>query len=91
MKVLTVLYFDCFSGASGDMILGALIDAGVALEDVRGALGTMSPGTEQAMIELETFCAVAQRIMAKTNASKVASEMRTVEIALRINGRPVIE
>ena len=22
-----VLYFDCFSGASGDMILGALIDA----------------------------------------------------------------
>ena len=42
MKVLTVLYFDCFSGASGDMILGALIDAGVALEDVRGALGSLA-------------------------------------------------
>jgi uncharacterized protein (TIGR00299 family) protein len=26
---MTILYFDCFSGASGDMILGALIDAGV--------------------------------------------------------------
>ena len=27
-----VAYFDCFSGASGDMILGALLDAGLALE-----------------------------------------------------------
>jgi uncharacterized protein (TIGR00299 family) protein len=27
-----VAYFDCFSGASGDMILGALLDAGLSLE-----------------------------------------------------------
>ena len=39
---MRVLYFDCFSGASGDMVLGALIDAGVALEDVRGALGSLA-------------------------------------------------
>ncbi len=25
-------YFDCFSGASGDMVIGALLDAGLALE-----------------------------------------------------------
>ncbi len=25
-------YFDCFSGASGDMVLGALVDAGLSLE-----------------------------------------------------------
>jgi len=25
---MKIAYFDCFSGASGDMILGALIDAG---------------------------------------------------------------
>ena len=37
-----MLYFDCFSGASGDMILGALIDAGVPLDDVRRALGTLA-------------------------------------------------
>ena len=39
---MTVLYFDCFSGASGDMMLGALIDAGVQLEDVRRALGSLA-------------------------------------------------
>jgi uncharacterized protein (TIGR00299 family) protein len=39
---LRILYFDCFSGASGDMILGALIDAGVPLESVRGALGSLA-------------------------------------------------
>jgi len=37
-----ILYFDCFSGASGDMLLGALIDAGVSIDDVRGALGSLT-------------------------------------------------
>ena len=39
---MKVLYFDCFSGASGDMILGALIDSGVSLEEVRRALGGLA-------------------------------------------------
>lgn len=39
---MKVLYFDCFSGASGDMIVGALVDAGVPLEDIRAALGSLS-------------------------------------------------
>ena len=39
---MKVLYFDCFSGAAGDMILGALIDAGVPLADVRRALGSLA-------------------------------------------------
>ena len=36
-----VIYFDCFSGAAGDMILGALLDAGVPLDAVRAALGSL--------------------------------------------------
>ncbi|MCG6894443.1 MAG: nickel pincer cofactor biosynthesis protein LarC [Desulfobacteraceae bacterium] len=31
-------YFDCFSGASGDMILGALLDAGLELESLLSML-----------------------------------------------------
>jgi pyridinium-3,5-bisthiocarboxylic acid mononucleotide nickel chelatase len=39
---LTILHFDCFSGAAGDMILGALLDAGLSLDDLRGALGSLA-------------------------------------------------
>jgi uncharacterized protein (TIGR00299 family) protein len=38
------LYVDCFSGASGDMLLGALLDLGVSLADVRGHLETLPLG-----------------------------------------------
>jgi pyridinium-3,5-bisthiocarboxylic acid mononucleotide nickel chelatase len=35
-------YFDCFSGASGDMILGALLDAGLPDRALRDALGSLA-------------------------------------------------
>jgi uncharacterized protein (TIGR00299 family) protein len=38
-----LLYFDCFSGAAGDMILGALLDAGLPLDELRAALGSLLP------------------------------------------------
>lgn len=36
-----VIFFDCFSGISGDMALGALLDAGLSLEALRGELGKL--------------------------------------------------
>ena len=38
---MKIAYFDCFSGASGDMILGALMDAGLPLEKLKGELAKL--------------------------------------------------
>ncbi|MCA1644086.1 MAG: nickel pincer cofactor biosynthesis protein LarC [Chloroflexi bacterium] len=35
------VYVDCFSGVSGDMLLGALLDAGVNLDDLRTGLRSL--------------------------------------------------
>lgn len=39
---MRIAYFDCFSGVSGDMILGALVDAGLPIEDLRKALAGLA-------------------------------------------------
>jgi pyridinium-3,5-bisthiocarboxylic acid mononucleotide nickel chelatase len=41
-----IAYFDCFSGASGDMILGALLDAGLSFEDLQAEVArlALAPG-----------------------------------------------
>ena len=38
---MRVAHFDCFSGISGDMTLGALIDAGVDAEAIRAAIASL--------------------------------------------------
>jgi len=39
---VTILYFDCFAGAAGDMILGALLDAGLPFAELKRALGSLA-------------------------------------------------
>jgi len=65
--VSTLLYFDCFAGASGDMILGALLDAGLPLEALRGALGSLA---------IEGYTLAADRVL---RAGVSATKFRVVE------------
>jgi uncharacterized protein (TIGR00299 family) protein len=40
--VRRIAYFDCFSGVSGDMVLGALLDLGLPLDELKAALGSLT-------------------------------------------------
>jgi uncharacterized protein (TIGR00299 family) protein len=55
---LTTLYFDCFSGVAGDMVLGALLDAGLPLDDLRRALGSLAVDREAVWTERVTRAGV---------------------------------
>ena len=60
---MKIAYFDCFSGISGDMILGALLDAGLALEDLNREIAKL--GVEDVAIERES---TARHAIAATRA-----------------------
>ena len=63
---MKIAYFDCFSGISGDMTLGALIDAGADLAMIQAAIQSM--GLPNLRLEIES---------AKKNGFR-ASQLRVV-------------
>ena len=48
---MTVVYFDCFNGAGGDMIVAALIDAGADADALRKGLASLGVGGYSLSIE----------------------------------------
>jgi uncharacterized protein (TIGR00299 family) protein len=51
-RIVRIAYFDCFSGISGDMTLGALIDAGVNRDAI--SQGIQSLGLSDCRLTIET-------------------------------------
>lgn len=43
---MKIAYFDCFSGVSGDMLLGAFVDLGLPLEELNNGLSSLGLGEE---------------------------------------------
>jgi pyridinium-3,5-bisthiocarboxylic acid mononucleotide nickel chelatase len=66
-----ILYFDCFSGIAGDMVLGALLDAGLPFEELKSALGSLAIGGYQV---------TAERVL---RAGVSATKFRVIEHATR--------
>lgn len=62
-----------------------------ALQLVRGQLDLGQPQTEAAWAQIETFAAIALRVFAKTNPSKLRDAAMAEEIKARIQGREVLE
>ena len=64
---MRIAYFDCFAGASGDMILGALLDAGLEPEVWQGELNKLDlPGYELKVerVQKQGIAATAVRVLA---------------------------
>jgi uncharacterized protein (TIGR00299 family) protein len=77
---LSTLYFDCFSGASGDMILGALLDLGLPLDALRGALGSLAIEYGEVTAERVSRAGVAAtkfRLVERSSAAAVAGDPAT--------------
>jgi uncharacterized protein (TIGR00299 family) protein len=61
-------YFDCFSGASGDMILGALVDAGLDVESLRQAIADLGvPGIDLSAEKVKRGPFVGTRVIVRTD------------------------
>lgn len=57
---------------------------------VRERVGS-DPALEAAWAEVETFCAIALRVMRRTNPSKLRDAAMAEEIKARLSGREVID
>jgi hypothetical protein len=69
--VSRVVYFDCASGAAGDMVLGAAVDLGLPLERLRDELARLPLGGYRLEAERVTRCSVsATRLHVRADAGE---------------------
>ena len=74
-------YFDCFSGASGDMFLAALLHAGADLGQLRQELGTLGVPFELTaeMVNKQGFAAIQVRVADRSDAPAHHRSLSTIE------------
>lgn len=80
---MRIAYFDCFAGASGDMILGALVDAGLSLSDLTVQLGRLPLGGYRLLARQESrggLCGVRVIVEVEPGAGEHRSLAQIVDI-----------
>jgi uncharacterized protein (TIGR00299 family) protein len=76
---MKLAYFDCFSGISGDMTLGALVDAGLPVEQLRAELqGLDVPGWEIAAEKVWKNGMSAMHVKVKTEDTHTHRSLTTI-------------
>lgn len=79
MTLLKIAYFDCFSGISGDMCLGAIIDAGVSTKELEKELKKIPIGgykLTSKKVKRARFKATKMDVIQKSEIRNQKSEIR---------------
>lgn len=87
----TLAYFDCFSGISGDMTLGALLDAGGSVETVEHAVRSLDLAGELSLQVSRAsrghLSGVRVELLAKDERSRPFPELLRLVSSARLPGR----
>jgi uncharacterized protein (TIGR00299 family) protein len=85
---MRVAYFDCFSGVSGDMAVGALVDAGASFEALCAQLATLHvPGYELAIEKVTKHGIAGTKFHVHVhNPGTQHRRLRDIEAMLRASG-----
>jgi uncharacterized protein (TIGR00299 family) protein len=77
---MNTAYLDCFSGASGDMLLGALIDAGMAEGELQNAINALNiPDCDLEISRVIENGLAATRVQVKVVDSQPARHLQNIE------------
>ena len=81
---MKTLYFDCIAGASGDMILGALVDAGLDLAALKAELGRLPiTGWDIVASKVEKVCFAATKVDVIVSAQPHSRPLPEIERVVR--------
>ncbi|MBC7364154.1 MAG: nickel pincer cofactor biosynthesis protein LarC [Candidatus Aminicenantes bacterium] len=83
------VYFDCFSGASGDMILGALLSLGVNPEEFNQAISSLKLTVKIKVKKEQSGGLSGLRVQVETATGSPARNFREVKKVIEISRLPV--
>jgi uncharacterized protein (TIGR00299 family) protein len=77
---MNTAYIDCFSGVSGDMLLGALIDAGMPEDELQGVINGLNiPGCELAISRVTVNSLAATRVQVTVADTQPHRHLQDIE------------